>query len=153
MERASQGFRECLRADAYLLSAWLGLLLAVWIAASWVVWAGPWPAGSPPPWLECGWRLAAWVAVSIWVARGMRRRPPGFALEGQLVWSGGHAELVAADGAAVRGPTRLHWQSPLLVGVTIDDPVAGPLTLWLTPWRLGERGWWRLQRFLVLARQ
>ena len=152
MERASQGFRERLRADAALLSAWRGLLLAAWVAASWVVWAGPWPIGAPSAWLETVWRLAAWVAVSVWVLRGMRHRPPGFMLEGRLAWSGDHAELVATNGRVTRGPVRLHWQSALLVGVTIDDPADGPLTLWLTPSRLGERGWWRLQRFLVLAR-
>lgn len=61
--------------------------------------------------------------------------------------------MVAANGETVRGPVRLQWQSALLVGVTIDDPASGPLTLWLTPWRLGERGWWRLQRYLILARR
>lgn len=151
MERISQGFREHLRADSRLLPAWAGLLLTVWVAASWVLWAGPWPASSPPPWLEDAARLVAWVSVSAWLGRRWWRRPPGFALEGRLVWSGGHAEVVSVGGATVRGPVRLQWQSPLLVGVTIDDPAAGPLTLWLTPWRLGERGWWRLQRFLMLA--
>ncbi|MCL7745233.1 hypothetical protein LV476_09820 [Guyparkeria hydrothermalis] len=152
MERASQGFRECLRVDLRLLSAWMGLMLAAWLAASWVVWSGPWPIGAPQPWQETVWRLVAWVVVSVWVVRGLQHRPQGFALEGRLVWSGGHGEVVSANGETVRGPARLQWQSPLLVGVTIDDPASGPLTLWLTPWRLGERGWWRLQRFLMLAR-
>jgi len=151
MERRSQGFRERLHADWLLLSAWRGLSLAAWLAASWVVWSGPWPVGAPSPWLETVWRLVAWIAVSVWALRGLRHRPPGFTLEGRLAWSGGHAELLAANGQAARGPVRLQWQSALLVGVTIDDPVAGPLTIWLTPWRTGRRGWWRLQRFLVLA--
>jgi len=152
MERVAQGFRGRLQADSRLLSAWTGLLLAVWVAASWMVWAvAPWSTGAPSPWLEGAWRLAAWVVVSVWLLRRWRRRPAGFAVEGELSWSGGHAEMVSLDGASLRGPARLQWRSPLLVGVTIDD-VSGPLTLWLTPWRIGERSWWRLQRFLVLGR-
>ena len=152
MERNSQGFREHLCADRYLLSAWRGLLLAAWMAASWVIWDASWPMGAPPPWLETVARLLAWVAASFWIARGMQHRPPEFALEGRLAWSSGHGELTAANGETLRGPVRLHWQSALLVGVTIDDPAFGPRTLWLTPSRLGRRGWWRLQRFLTLAR-
>ncbi|HER20192.1 MAG TPA: hypothetical protein ENO14_04000 [Chromatiales bacterium] len=131
----------------------MGLWMAAWVAASWLVWDGPWPLEiGPPSWSSGVGRPIAWAVVSLWTLHGLRRPPPGFVLAGRLAWSGGRGELVSPDGVVRRGATRLRWQSPLLVGVTIDDPTAGPLTLWLTPWRLGERGWWRLQRFLTLAR-
>ncbi|HSH85079.1 MAG TPA: hypothetical protein VK979_07990 [Guyparkeria sp.] len=151
MEHVSQGFREQLRADPRLLAAWVGLSFAAWVAVSWVIWDGLWAVASPQLWWAASWRLAAWLVVSFWLLFQLRHRPPGFALEGRLAWSGGHGEVVSTSGETVRGPVRILWQSPLLVGVSIDDPAAGSVVLWLTQRRLGKQGWWRLQRFLILA--
>ncbi|RRQ24469.1 hypothetical protein D5687_01645 [Guyparkeria sp. SCN-R1] len=151
MERVSEGLSESLVADRWLLAAWVGLVLAAWLAASLVVWQAPRPVGAHTPPLEWLWRSAAWLVVSGWLWRWLRHRPPGFAIEGRLAWSAGRAEVLLPDGESIRGETRVLWQGPLLVGVTLDDSAAGRFTLWLTPWRLGRRGWWRLQRFLTLG--
>ncbi|MFP4462610.1 MAG: hypothetical protein ACLFO0_02010 [Guyparkeria sp.] len=150
MDGATTGLREWLLADRWLVAAWSGLVVAAWVAASLVVWQAPGPVGVHTPPLEWLWRTVAWVAVSGWLWRCYRYRPPGFVLEGRLAWSGGFAELLLPDGESIRGETRVVWQGPLLVGIALDAAGRDPLTLWLTPVRLGQRGWWRLQRFLVL---
>ena len=151
MDHVSQGFRECLQADPWLLAAWKGLLLSAWAAGSWVALAGTWLPDGWPTGPESGLRLLAWLLLSAWLLHGWRHPPAGFVLNGRLAWSGGHAELVPVEGVVRRGPVTVRWQSPLLVGVSIEDPAAGALVVWLTPRRLGRRGWWRLQRFMLLA--
>ncbi|MFI9651434.1 hypothetical protein [Guyparkeria halopsychrophila] len=151
MERISEGLSERLVADRWLLAAWSGLVVAAWLAVSLVIWQSPRPVGAHTPALEWAWRSAAWLVVSGWLWRCLRHRPPGFALEGRLAWSAGRAEVLLSGGESIRGEARVLWQSPLLVGVALDAVESGRFTLWLTPWRLGRRGWWRLQRFLTLG--
>ncbi|MCL7751947.1 hypothetical protein LV475_10125 [Guyparkeria hydrothermalis] len=151
MERVSEGFSERLVADRWLLAAWTALVLAAWLAVSLVIWQAPRPVGGHTPSLEWLWRTAAWLVVSGGLWRWLHYRPPGFAIEGQLAWSAGRAEVLLPSGESIRGETRVLWQGPLLVGVRLDTATRGRFTLWLTPARLGRRGWWRLQRFLMLG--
>jgi len=75
-----------------------------------------------------------------------------FGAGGRLVWSDGRVAFEPRHGPPWRGEARLVWTSVVLVGLRIEDPLAGRLTLWLTPRRLGAAGWWRLQRFLILSK-
>ena len=151
MERVSEGFSERLVADRWLLAAWVGLVLAAWLAASLVIWQAPRPVGAHTPPLGWFWRSLAWLAVSGWLWHWLRHRTSGFAIEGRLVWSAGRAEVLLPGGESIRGEARVLWQGPLLVGVVLATVTHGRLTLWLTPARLGRRGWWRLQCFLMLG--
>lgn len=151
MERVSERLNERLVADRWLLTAWVGLVLAAWLAASLVIWQAPRPVGPHTPPFEWLWRTLAWLLACGWLWRYRGHRPAGFTLEGRLAWASGRIEILLADGESIRGEAQVLWQGPLLVGVAIDTVGARRLTLWLTPGRLGKRGWWRLQRFLVLG--
>ncbi|MFN2381283.1 MAG: hypothetical protein ABR561_01860 [Guyparkeria sp.] len=67
MERVSEGLNERLVADRWLLTAWVGLVLAAWLAASVVIWQAPRPVGPHTPPLEWMRRALAWLLACGWL--------------------------------------------------------------------------------------
>lgn len=80
-----------------------------------------------------------WSLATLGLWRLVWRPPAGFARGGRLVWSDGHVVFDPWQAPSWRG-ARLVWVSVVLVGLRIEDPVFGRLTLR----RLGVSGWWRL---------
>ncbi|MDG4868492.1 hypothetical protein P8631_10820 [Guyparkeria sp. 1SP6A2] len=154
MKPSSQGFRETLRPDPVVLALWLGLLVAACLSLGLLAWQWPFPAAGErsSSGLGAGWRLVIWSLAVLGLWRMARRAPAGFARGGRLIWSDGHVAFEPWHAPPWRGEARLVWVSVVLVGLRIEDPVSGRLTLWLTPRRLGAAGWWRLQRFLTLSK-
>ncbi|MFO7581578.1 hypothetical protein [Guyparkeria sp.] len=153
MQGQSQGFRDELGADPWLVGAWWTLGGLAWLSLGAVAAWGEWPGlagGALPAWLDRVGRLVILLAGSWWVWRHLATRPVGLMVPGRLSWSGARGRFETKR-ATWRGEMRLVWRSAVLVGVRLRDPVRGTITLWLTPHRLGEAGWWRLQRFLVLG--
>lgn len=152
MAVSTQGLRETVRVDAALVRLWWTMVVLAWLSlvlvAGWGDWAAVFPGRAPI--LETAGRVGLLLGGSGLCWRGLRRRPVGLVAAGRLEWRAGRARFETATGER-RGETEMVWRTVVLVGVRIRDPVAGPLTLWLTPRRLGEAGWWRLQRFLVLG--
>ena len=153
MQGHSQGFRDQIGPDPWLVGAWWTLGGLAWLSLLAVVlWGGgSLPSGEAPPvWLDRAGRLLILLAGSWWVCRHLSARPAGLMLSGRLSWSGARGRFETEQGVW-RGEMRLVWRSAVLVGVRLRDPVRGAVTVWVTPRRVGEAGWWRLQRFLVLG--
>lgn len=154
MKPSSQGFRETLRPDPVLLALWIALAVAACLSLGLLAGQLPLlsPGERPSSGLEPWWRWGLWLLAVLGLWRLLRQPPTGFVRAGWLVWSDGYVAFDPWHGRPWRGEARLVWTSVVLVGVRIDDPISGRLTLWLTPRRMGAVGWWRLQRFLTLSK-
>jgi hypothetical protein len=149
----AEGFQGTWPVAPGLVPLWWSLGALSWASLAWIAVWGDWSAvgAGMPPAAETAVRAIAFLAGSWLIGRCLRRRPPGLMGAGRLEWQAGRARFEAADGGEWRGPAEVVWRSSGMVGLCIHDPVAGRLTLWLTPRRLGAAGWWRLQRFMVLG--
>ncbi len=151
MQGHAPGFRGELGSDPWLVGAWRLLGGLAWLSLVAVVLWGGWPTfgdGELSTGLDASGRALLLLGGSWWVWRHIAARPTGLMVSGRLVWQGPRGRFETSRGAW-RGEMRLVWRSAVLVGLRLNDPVRGRVTLWLTPGRVGRTGWWRLQRFLV----
>ncbi|MGM0516495.1 MAG: hypothetical protein ACQER6_02730 [Pseudomonadota bacterium] len=153
MVKEAEDFQGALQVAPGLVLLWRGLGALAWASLAWIAAWGDWSvigAGMQPT-VEAAARAIAFLAGSWLIWRCLARRPLGLTGVGKLEWRAGRARFESADSGEWRGQAEVVWRSTVMVGVCIHDPVAGRLTLWLTPRRLGATGWWRLQRFMVLG--